>query len=524
LLTDFGIAHAVGLHSPNEQAAVLGTPEYMSPEQAMGKQVDGRSDVYSLGIVVFHMLTGRTPFQGDNYRDILSAHVNKPLPDPRSLNPDLPEGVTEVLNRATAKDPDQRYPTAGAFAQALRHVLHPQTGVVAAARHHAPIWLYILFGILLGLAALFVAGWFMLRSNAGPIPPVAQPSATPTVTATEAPATPILPVIPATSTPTATPSPSPTATPSPTPTVTPTPTPKMPPRIAYVSNRTGSPQIFIIGSDGAGDTQLTTEGVNQHPFWSQDGNTLYFISDRGRGVGLWSMNPDGSDQKEVLNVPGSTGYAISPNGEHVTYLQPGQGVIRLFLDGLLWAELPGQHLTYQWSPDSQRIVLELGDTKVIGTLDVASSTINPITDNSYASWNPTWSPDSQRVVFASTKDGNAGIYIADINQKNIQRLTPLDAWSQAPTWANDGSLIAYNTGEGGGWNLFLVNPANTARSRLYGPVFPDAPAIWSRDSSKLAFIVNDGDEEIAVINRNGSGMLQLTNNGARDWSPAWEPR
>ena len=527
LLTDFGIAHAVGLQSPVQQARVLGTPEYMSPEQAMGKQVDGRSDVYSLGIVVFHSLTGRTPFQGENYRDILSAHVNQPLPDPRSINPALPEGVTEVLMRVTAKDPDQRYPTAGTFAKSLRHVLLPTQGVVAAATDRAPLWLYALFGVLLGLIALFIVGWFMLRGNAHPIPPVAQPSQTPTAVSTDttipASATPIQPVLPPTSTPT----PSPTASPSPTPTptITPSPTPVLPPRIAYVSTRAGNPQIFIIGSDGSQDTQLTFEGRSEHPFWSMDGGLIYFVSDRGRGLGLWSMKPDGSEQKEILNVPGSTGYAISPNGEHVTYLQPGQGVIRLFLDGLLWIELPGQHITYQWSPDSRHIVLELGDTKVIGVLDVASSTIKQITDSAYASWNPAWSPDSRYVVFASTKDGNAGIYKADIAGQAMERLTPLDVWSQAPSWSSDGGLIAHITGEGGGqWGLYAVDPFGASRYRILSPIFPEAPAVWSHTSDRLALIISDGDEEIAIINRDGSGLLQLTHNNARDWSPAWEPR
>jgi len=293
-----------------------------------------------------------------------------------------------------------------------------------------------------------------------------------------------------------------------------------------VSDRTGAPQIFLIGSDGVGDTQLTFEGRNEHPFWSADGGFIYFIGDRGHGPGLWAMRPDGSDQQEVLNVPGSAGYALSPNGEHVTYLQPGQDVTRLFLDGLLWAELPGQHLTYQWSPDSRRVVLEMGDAKVIGVLDVSSSDLVQITDPGYASWNPGWAPDSQSVVFAATKDGNAGIYTASsMIPGNMLRLTPLDAWSQTPSWSPDGSLIAHITGEGGGqWGLYVVDSAGANRTRLFTPVFSEAPAAWSSDSQQLAFVITDEDEEIALIHRDGSGFLRLTNNNARDWDPAWEPR
>lgn len=530
LLTDFGIAHAVGMQSPEEKVAVLGTPEYMSPEQASGQQVDGRSDVYSLGIVVYHMLVGRPPFQGENYREILSAHVNQPLPDPRASNPELPAGVTEVLQRATAKDPEQRYPTAGAFSRALRHVLHPtQAEPLIAATKKAPVWLYALIGALLGLSALLVVGWFIVKGNAAGLLPTAVPPGTPTreviagaPTSTTLPASPLPPLH--TATPTTTTSPSATATLSPSPSPTPTPTPNYPPRIAYVSDRTGSPQIYLISSDGANDTQLTFEGRNEHPSWSADGAFIYFISDRGQGPGLWSMRADGSDQQQVLNVPGSAGYALSPNGEHVTYLQAGDGVIRLFLDGLLWAELPGQHLAYQWSPDSQHIVVELSDAKIIGVMDITNSDFTQITDASYQSWNPGWSPDSQYVVFASTKDGNAGIYAASIIPGEMVRLTPLERWSQAPSWSPDGSLIAHVASEGGQWGLFVVDPVGANRRQLFTPVFPEAPAIWSSDSQKMAFIIMDRDEEIAIIRRDGSGFLRLTENDARDWDPAWEPR
>ena len=533
LLTDFGIAHAVGLHSAEEKVAVLGTPEYMSPEQASGRQVDGRSDVYSLGIVTYHMLTGRPPFRGEHYREILAAHVHQPLPDPRALNPELPEAVTETLRRAAAKDPEQRYPTAGAFAQALRHVLRPSRAEpLIAATNKTPVWLYVLIGALLGLAALSLVGWFLIKSNAAGGTPVIPPAGAPTQEHTAIPPTatavkPIPPAPAATETPTTTPSPTATATqtPNPTPTFTPTPTPSYPPRIAYVSDRTGAPQIYLISSDGTNDVQLTFEGRNEHPFWSTDGSFIYFISNRGQGPALWSMRADGSDQQEVLNVPGSTGYALSPNGEHVAYLQPGQGSVKLFLDGLLWAELPGQRLAFQWSPDSQHVVLEIGDSKTIALMNVASSDVTPVTDPAYASWNPGWSPDSQYIVFASTKDGNAGIYTASIIPGAMLRLTPLDSWSQAPSWSPDGSLVAHVTGEGGGqWGLYVVDAVGANRQRLFSPVFSEAPAAWSSDSQKLAFVIVDEDEEIALIRRDGSGFLRLTNNNARDWDPAWEPR
>ena len=532
LLTDFGIAHAVGLRSPEQKAAVLGTPEYMSPEQSMGRSVDGRSDVYSLGIVVFHMITGRPPFYGEHHRDILYAHVHQPVPDPRSLNPHLPSDIARVMDRATAKNPDERYPTAGALAQALRRVLITPQAEPLVVDQRAPLWMYVLLGVLLGLLALSLTGWLLLRSNALGLPPTNKapiPSA-PSGEGAARDATPQQPVaLLPTKTPTSSATPTATLTSTPTPTTTPTPTltptPAYPPRIAYVSDRTGAPQIYIIQSDGANDIQLTFEGWNEHPFWSPDGSRIYFISDRGQGPALWSMRADGSDQQEVLFVPGSIGYALSPNGEHVAYLQPGPAGIQLFLDGLLWSEFPGQRLSLQWAPDSQNIVLEIDYAKTVGIMNIASSEVSSLTDPAYASWNPGWSPDGRSVVFASTKDGNAGIYTLSLAQPTFVRLTPLNAWSQAPSWSPDGSLVAHITGEGGGqWGLYVVDPAGNNRFHLFSPVFPEAPAVWSSDSQQLAFLVQDGDDEIAVIRRDGTGFLQLTQNHARDWGPAWEPR
>jgi Tol biopolymer transport system component len=375
-----------------------------------------------------------------------------------------------------------------------------------------------------------LTGWLLVRSNAIGLPPATPPPSPTEAGAPGADETPSgqppVAVIPThTPTPTGTPTatPSPTVTPSPTP--SPSPTPDYPPRIAYVSDRTGVPQIYLIRSDGTHDVQLTFEGRNEHPFWSPDGSVIYFISDRGQGPALWSMRADGSEQQEVLLVPGSTGYALSPNGEHVTYLQPGPDYVQLYLDGLLWATLPGDFVGYSWSPDSQHVVLEIGYSKTIGLLNIASSDLIEITDRDYASWNPGWSPDGQFIVFASTKDGNAGIYTSSLIPGAPVRLTPLELWSQAPSWSPDGSLIAHITGEGSGqWGLYVVDPTGANRSALFSPVFPEAPAVWSSDSQQLAFIIQDWDDEIAIIRRDGSGFLRLTDNAARDWAPAWEPR
>jgi len=113
-LTDFGIAAIDGVEEgmTRDKGIYLGTPVYSSPEHAMGLVVDGRSDVYALGIVAYEMLTGLLPFDDDEIQTVLRQHIEAPMPDPRLYVPDIPQDLIEFIFRATAKDPAQRYQSA----------------------------------------------------------------------------------------------------------------------------------------------------------------------------------------------------------------------------------------------------------------------------------------------------------------------------------------------------------------------------------------------------------------------------
>lgn len=120
---DFGIAKMAS-NSRTQTDVVLGTPTYMSPEQIAGKKVDGRSDVFSLGVVLFELLTGQPPFTADNLPALLFAIAHNPHPELQTLRQDLPPMVQEIMDRALQKDLPQRYRRAGEFAQDLRACLH----------------------------------------------------------------------------------------------------------------------------------------------------------------------------------------------------------------------------------------------------------------------------------------------------------------------------------------------------------------------------------------------------------------
>jgi serine/threonine protein kinase len=119
IVTDFGIAKVQEAQNLTATGTAIGTPHYMSPEQFHNKTITGSSDQYSLGIVAYEMLTGKKPFDGATYAEIITQHLFEPVPDIRQLRSDLPDNVVEVVNRMMAKEPGQRFADLDAAMHAL---------------------------------------------------------------------------------------------------------------------------------------------------------------------------------------------------------------------------------------------------------------------------------------------------------------------------------------------------------------------------------------------------------------------
>lgn len=135
VLSDFGIAKVLQTSAAlTRDGAGVGTPEYMSPEQCRGGPVDARTDIYALGVMLFEMLTGHTPFEADNYTALAHAHIYETPPPPSRLNPRVSPAVQSVVMKALEKDPAHRFQKATELASALEAAAAAQTPVMPMAR------------------------------------------------------------------------------------------------------------------------------------------------------------------------------------------------------------------------------------------------------------------------------------------------------------------------------------------------------------------------------------------------------
>jgi tRNA A-37 threonylcarbamoyl transferase component Bud32 len=185
-LTDFGISRQLERDGLTATGRVLGTTDYVSPEQAMGRGVDQRSDLYSLGVVLYEMLTGQVPYQADSQVGVAMKHVNEDMPDVQTYRPDLSAAAALVVERATAKDPDQRYQDIGEMIDDLSTALEVEaaragstTGEATSVLQAVPpakrklssrarwSWAAILLLVLVGAGAL--AATQLISSGNSPV-------------------------------------------------------------------------------------------------------------------------------------------------------------------------------------------------------------------------------------------------------------------------------------------------------------------------------------------------------------------
>jgi len=514
-LTDFGIAKAAEGTRITRTGMLMGTPEYMSPEQAQGQTLDWRTDIYSLGVVVYEMLTGQAPFTGDTAR-LLYSHAHVPPPPLHTLNPKIPSGVEAVVTQSLAKNPADRPQQAGQFAQKLaaaargEPVALPQVDktpatLLAVPRPGSRLNRRLVGGAIGGVALLGILIG-VLVSGVVPITPSSRPSVTPTSpaigllqpTATSTPVPPtatLQPTFTSTSLPTATliptaiptrtatptaaptPAPSPTLPPLPTATSTPPPPPPVTGRIVYThfERQANRHDIYIVNADGSGKQKLTNYGLAPSILPTCD--QMLYKSTKPDELGIMWMDLRSGAKKRFTKNLEDTMPVWSNDGTRIAFAS-NRDVSRQWGIYVKPAAEGGEttRLTLGqdpfWHPAGLIVfkgIYDQGGITTVQPWDKARRTL--IQKGNDAA--PSWSPDGGRILFVADveSDNRWEIWVMDAGGGGAKRLSDNVSNDRMPAWMQDGQHIVYRSNRGGSWGLWIMATDGSNATRLL-----DAPS------------------------------------------------
>jgi serine/threonine-protein kinase len=495
-ISDFGIAKFAQAATRITHSGIIGTPRYMSPEQARGDETDGRSDLYTLGVLFFEILSGKAPFEATTPLALAFKHATEPAPDILNINPSLPQGLNEVLKKTLQKDPPDRYQTCAEFANAFLEALPADTAPNAKfitplpprtlPKHEAPtkapsmpapaprsgknVWM---IGGFAALALLVFGLWMTFGPN---LPADASTSTPEPVTVTSIPSSPAPP-------------PTASATVMPTPTLEPTPTVAVPSvggaiNIALTSNR----EVFLMDMDGGNIVQLTNTNVSKFDLqWLPGGKELLY----GEGKCVYKVDVEASQPvpERIACFAGEQfeGFRISPDGSHVAISIERRLIVLPFDVDLLSTTQSAFDLQNsekacidytdvavkgaQWSSDGGRLAIlyqgavgnlnRLGDTVRILKVDlVRCGAVDPLvldefpgrhfTPEGYESY-PTlpsyhWDGDDRFLFNTFIRNRGYGeLYLYDVSTERETHLNPMNGACcyRGATFSPDGAYILF---------------------------------------------------------------------------------
>ena len=529
LVADFGVARTFGTPAAEQLTVVgmvVGTPAYMSPEQAGGEpEIDGRSDIYSLGCVLQEMLTGKPPFQGSTPQSIVSQHMTMPPPPITGADGIVPASVTQALGKALAKRADQRFDTAAAFAAALG------TGEGARGPAGGRRWLAVgaLVALLL-LALTFYAGrriaWRRLAAS-GAIASGFNRKLTQLTFGEGVEEWPAW---------------SPDGT-----------------RLAYVGDVGGVRRLFLRTLATGAERRLSSEPRDEiQPAWSPDGRRLVFVRARAadgklepndingwyeEGGDIWTVEL--ATGRETRLVENAFNPAYSPRGDRLAFDASWAGARRIWT-----ADSTGRnprqvtsdsseavvHTGPRWSPDGSKLAfrrIEKIKSDIV-VVDLVSQRLTRITDDNVLDMDPVWARDQSQIYFASSRGGGLNLWRVPINANG----QPTDAPAQLTTGAGDD--IEPTVSPDGSRLVFAVRGINSDLWRL--PVAPgrgdttggpealvattrvESRGAWSPDGRTVAFNSDRlGEMNIWLHGIADSAERQLTHGPGGDYQPNWAP-
>jgi serine/threonine protein kinase len=514
MLSDFGILKLVDLEESRGLTGtgkIVGTPAYMSPEQIRGREVDGRADVYSLGIVFFEMITGRKPYNASTPIELSMQHLHDPIPKAKQFIRDLPSEVEQVIVKSMAKSPEDRYQTMLAFAQALEKLSGASERITSERkavkdngtddkkqkRSFVPAFVAASLLVVLGIVTVLFGGNIMGFFGQG---------TQPAVVATEeiSPATEVIPATSTKSPPTATPT---AAPPTPTPTVFEfqTFTPTSPPDVSIKPQNVN--QIIEVG-------RLDRISVIRMD-WVENGSWLI---DAGTGA-VSFINASTATVEQKVNLPGdiplSMGVA-SANGKVYILVNAGIRVIDMqtfkVSDTL---SVTGGANSLAASPDGTMLALGISDNKV-QVLNAANGSVLRNLRSNYGGWSVAFSPDSSRVVGGTSQ----GMLMWEATSGSWLPTSGGQASTiKSLVFSNDGTMLA-----GGSNGVVFVWDVSTGNVKFQqSGDFGDVTTLdFSPNDSMLVSGSADGIVRIWDTD-NGSLLRQLTGHTSQVFGVAFAP-
>ena len=509
------------------EGRILGTVAYMAPEQAEGKPVDARSDVFSLGIVLFEMATGERPFQGDTSMSVLSAILKdapKALGDAR---PELPRDLARIVRRCLAKDPDRRYQSAIELRNDLDDLKQfvsraEPSAARTATRATSRAW--PIATLAAGAVALLAVGWSALgmRATADALPPTMSFSR---LTLLEGVAS--GPAI--------------------------SPDGKW---VAYSSPVSGNAEIYLQSASGQAAINLTKNpAADFNPAFSPDGESIVFRSGRDGG-GLFVMGRTGESVKRL--TPSGFDPSWFPDGRQIVYASSptgnpdsrGGGASELWVVAASGGEphriFAGDGLQPRVSPNGRRIAfwgiqfdvatnVVRNSNRDLWTIASDGTDLVRVTDDESTEWNPVWSPDGRWLYFLSSRSGSMNLWRIPIDESSgrargiAQSLSAPSPYIANFTLSADGKTGAYAAFNG------VSNLSRVAFNRETATVHGDIQHITTgpRDFGLVRVSPNGQQilvapstlqqEDLYLMSPDGSGLLYLTNDRARDRAPTFAP-
>lgn len=489
-LTDFGIARILGEGAGGTitTTGVVGTPSYMSPEQAQGKPLDARSDIYALGVMLFEMTTGRRPFEGETPYSIAVQQVTTPPPRPRSLNPDLSSAVESVILNAMAKTPDSRYPDAMTLAEMVSRAYDP-------------------------------SGLDIHDTQTG----MRRPDAEATV-----PSPPLIDAVP----------------------IDPASSPPIPLPPAYMSHPVApigaGPMPGITGSApsiGAG----SSGGMRPVPVRRRKRGLNWLTSAAiGGGVGcllLLAVLAAAAvviyllvqGDREAARVAATAIAAVTQTAQNAPDATEEAGSAIGLIPTLGPDVVPGFALTPGTDGQAGDIragtivyASDRGDNFDIYLLDVAGDIETRLTFSPAVDLSPALSPDGEQIAFVSDRDGDFDLYVIDRRGENLVRLTTNSVVDRAPAWSPDGEWIAFSTEtNNGAHSLYRIRPDGRDLTEIFGDDRRATDPAFTSDGRFLLFTYGQASDpstwEIARLDLVTQELVRLTTNSIRDWSPIFMP-